>query len=164
MPIHNKRKTNRRSYRVKKHSRRVSRRHRTRRHRMRGGAQHIIRFKVILVQGGVDQPIAFVEEHKQDIVMKLQQIRSEMVQTGDLPDNEVERFEFNHLGENEFEMKFEVIFQQGSQANINSVREGHVEAILDKFAEEYIVINGVRYSIEIETTENNNNNSQPGQQ
>lgn len=161
MAIRKHRKTNRRSRRVKR-SRRVSRRSRrniTRKYRMRGGVQHAVRFNVILVQGGVDQSIAFIEDHKQDLIMKFQQIRSEMVQTGDLPEDEIERFEFNHLGGNEFEMKFELLFQQGSQANINTVRKGHVEAVFDQIADETIVIDNVTYDIEIETSNNNNNNN-----
>jgi hypothetical protein len=168
MPLrrHRRRVTRRRPSHSRRAHRRASRRvprrnrsnRRTRRRAMYGGAQHVVRFKVVFLEDedayndnedlSDAEIVNLVTQNSNKFYDVFNTIVRELIEAGEINAEEVNSFLFTHLGENRFEMKFEVL-HQGEQAQKvgQETRDLVLQEITDSAA---VNINGTHYGINVE--------------
>lgn len=135
---HASRRTMRRNHR---RSRRVSS-SRRRALRMHGGAQQVVRFKVNFLED-IDanndaddlsdaEIVNLVSQNSNKFYDAFNAVIRDLMESGEIDEEDTENFRFTHLGENRFEMKFELLnqsqlSQQIAQETIDLVIQGIID-------------------------------------
>ncbi len=142
-------------------SRRISRRNRrTRRRAMYGGAQHVVRFKVVFLEDedayndnedlSDAEIVNLVTQNSNKFYDEFNRVVRELIEAGELNENDVKNFEFDYLGENRFEMKFEVL-HQGEQAQ--KIGQETCDLVFEGFQYAAVNIDDKNYAMHIEKEE-----------